>query len=275
MKNLKFIITICIISAGVCLADSQKQTGDKEPLKDVAEIVNKANIASYYQGADGKAEVKMTITDSRGLERNREFIILRKNIEQGGDQKYFVYFQRPADVRGMVFMVHKYVDDDKDDDRWLYMPGLDLVRRIASGDKRTSFVGSDYLYEDVSGRSLTEDAHELIETTDKYYLVKNTPLNPDNVEFNYYNVYIDRENFMPYKMEYFKTAGGEEKLYRSIEAKEIKQIDGYPTVVKSLVKNLETESQTFMEFSDISYDINLQDIFTERYLRRPPREATR
>ena len=275
MRNLKFILTISLIWAGICLADSQRFAEINEPLKDVDEIVNKANIASYYQGSDGKAKVKMTITDIRGLERNREFIILRKNTEQGGDQKYFVYFQRPADVRGMVFMVHKYVDDDKDDDRWLYMPGLDLVRRIASGDKRTSFVGSDYLYEDVSGRSLTEDTHELIETTDKYYLVKNTPKNPDNVEFSYYNVYIDRENFMPYKMEYFKTAGGEEKLYRSIEAKEIEEIDGYPTVVKSLVKNIETESETFMEFSDISYDIDLKDIFTERYLRRPPREATR
>jgi hypothetical protein len=30
-----------------------------------------------------------------------------------------------------------------------------------------------------------------------------------------------------------------------------------------------------MEFSDIQYNIKLKDIFEERYLHRPPREATR
>jgi len=30
-----------------------------------------------------------------------------------------------------------------------------------------------------------------------------------------------------------------------------------------------------MEFTNVQYNINLEDIFTERYLRRPPREAER
>jgi hypothetical protein len=67
----------------------------------------------------------------------------------GGDQDFMVFFSRPSDVRGTVFLVAKHVD--RDDDRWLYLPGLDLVRRISAGDKRTSFVGSHFFYEDVSG----------------------------------------------------------------------------------------------------------------------------
>lgn len=279
MRKLHYLLIFTVLAtATVCLArqEAAENKKDSKPLTDVTEIVSRANLAAYYQGEDGKAKVKMTITDSRGLERNREFVILRKSEEDGGDQKYFVYFQRPADVRGMVFMVHKFVDAEKDDDRWLYMPGLDLVRRIAAGDKRTSFVGSDYLYEDVSGRSLAEDKHELVETTDKYYLVKNTPLDDDTVEFKYYNVYIDRKNFLPYKMEYFKADDKQgDRIYRTIEAKKIEVIDEYPTVVESLVTNLESGSKTFMEFSEISYNIGLKDIFTERYLRRPPREAIR
>jgi len=72
---------------------------------DVQTIVNKANVMAYYQGDDGKAKVKMTITNKQGQTREREFIILRKDVKDGGDQNYFVYFQRPADVRRMVFMV--------------------------------------------------------------------------------------------------------------------------------------------------------------------------
>ena len=259
---------------------TQPEQPKEQPLLDVGAIVNKANLAAYYQGTDGKAKVKMTITDKQGRERLREFTILRSDVKDGGDQKYYVYFLKPADVRKMVFMVHKHSDVEKDDDRWLYMPALDNVKRIAAGDKRTSFVGSDFLYEDVSGRSLEEGTHELIKTTDSVYIVRNVPKKPETVEFKYYDVSIDKKTFMPMKMEYYDK---NDKLYRVIESKKVGMIeveeDGqtkkYPTVVKSLVSDLNTGSKTQMEFSSIKYNIKLKDIFTERYLRRPPREAIR
>jgi len=191
---------------------------DKGQIPDVQTIVNKANIAAYYQGDDGKATVKMTITSKQGQKRLREFNILRKDVTDGGDQKYFVYFQKPPDVRKMAYMVHKHADPAKDDDRWLYLPALSLVKRIAGGDKRTSFVGSDFLYEDVSGRSLQDDTHELIETTDQMFVVKNVPKQPDTVEFNYYNVSIDRKTYVPMKMEFYDKG---DKLYRIIESKKV------------------------------------------------------
>jgi hypothetical protein len=263
MRVISAVITTFVFSLLLFAADG---------LPGVQTIVEKANMVAYYQGDDGKAKVKMVITDKQGQTREREFIILRKDIEDGGDQKYYVYFLKPADVRKMVFMVHKHADLKTDDDRWLYLPGLDLVKRIAAGDKRTSFVGSDFLYEDVSGRGLQEDTHELIQTTEELFVVKNTPRHPDTVEFSYYNVAIDRKNFVPMKMEYYDRTG---KLYRTIESVKVEEIQGFPTVVKSVVSDLKTGSKTEMEFSDVKYDINLEDIFTERYLRRPPREAIR
>ena len=272
MKYLLSLALILSFMVPVLAAD--------ESLTDVETIVSKANLAAYYQGQDGKAKVKMTITDKKGQARIREFIILRKDTEDGGDQNYYVYFLKPADVRKMVFMVHKHTDLKTDDDRWLYLPGLDLVRRIAASDKRTSFVGSDFLYEDVSGRNLAEDTHELIETTDKYYIVKNVPKNPDSVEFSYYNVSIDRETFVPMKMEFYDKKN---KLYRTIETQKVEMIEAkdgdktniFPTVVKSVVSDVNTGSQTVMEFTSVKYNINLKNIFTERYLRRPPKEAKR
>ena len=259
---------------------------EKSPEKKltVEEIVSKANLMAYYQGDNGKAQVNMTINDYEEKTedgqkkivtkntRTREFNILRGDVEDGGDQNYFVYFIKPSDVRKMVFMVHKHADIGKDDDRWLYLPSLDLVKRIAAGDKRTSFVGSDFLYEDVSGRSLQEDKHELVETTDEHYVVKNTPKNAQGVEFSYYNVRIDKKNFMPMKMEFYDTKG---KLYRIIESLQVETVQKYPTVVKSKVTDFNKQSFTLMEFSKIEYDIDLADIFTERYLRKPPREAVR
>jgi len=281
MKTISVCTSIAVVLlAWITLAtDANEPAAEPQQTPDVDTIINKANIMAYYQGDDGKAKVNMKIIDKNGQIREREFIILRKDDTDGGDQKYFVYFIRPADVRGMVFMVHKHVALDKDDDRWLYLPALDLVKRIAASDKRTSFVGSDFLYEDVSGRNLDEDTHELLETTDDYYIIKNVPKDADAVEFSYYNVSIDRNNFMPMKMEFYDKNG---KLYRTIESVKVEPIASeengqsveYPTVTKSVVSDLNTGSKTEMEFTEVKYNIGLSDnIFSERYLRRPPREA--
>jgi len=277
MKLLPVFTVILLLSAALFAAN---EPNVPEKITDVETIVNNANFVAYYQGNDGKANVKMTITDKKGQSRLREFNILRTDVKDGGDQKYYVYFLRPADVRKMVFMVHKHADIEKDDDRWLYLPALDLVRRIAASDKRTSFVGSDFLYEDVSGRNLAEDTHELIKTTDKYYVVRNVPKKPDTVEFSYFDVSIDPKTFVPMKMEFYDK---DKKLYRVIESLEVETVEvkegekvhKFPTVVKSAVSDLNTGSKTEMEFTNVQYNINLEDIFTERYLRRPPREAER
>ncbi len=237
----------------------------------VDEIVKRANIMAYYQGDDGKARVHMEIIDRQGRKRIREFIILRKDKEDGGDQYFYVYFKRPADVRRMIYMVWKH--PDKEDDRWLYLPALDLVKRIAASDKRSSFVGSDFLYEDISGRSINEDTHELVKEDGQFYVLKNVPKDPASVEFSYYLVWIDKKTFMPMKAVYFDKNG---KKYRVIEALKVENIQGFPTVVKSKASNLETGSTTYLTFSHIRYNIGLKrSIFTERYLRRPPREARR
>lgn len=246
----------------------------------IDEIVNKTNLVSYYLGQDGRAKVKMTITDAQNRERTREFTILRKDIPETdslendaylGDQKLYVYFHRPSDVNKMVFMVWKH--PGKDDDRWLYLPALDLVKRIAATDKRTSFVGSDFLYEDVSGRNLADDKHELIGTDENYYIIKNTPVDPASVEFSHYIMHIHKGTFLPVQTEYFDKKGNKYKTYTALN---VETIQGYPTIIKSEAKNLQSGSKTVMEYSKVAYDTGLpEDIFSERYLRKAPKKYLR
>lgn len=239
-----------------------------QALTDADEIVVRANAASYYAGEDGRSEVRMIITDSQGREQRRQFTVLRRDVDEAGDQQFLVTFSQPSDVRGTVFLVHKHMD--RDDDRWLYLPGLDLVKRISAGDKRTSFVGAHYFYEDVSGRRPSDDEHELIETTDEYYVLKHTPRDAENVEFESYVTWIERETFLPMKIEYTNAAGD---VYRRVEVLDVENIDGHPTVTASRVSDLLSGGKTDMQFRFISYDIGVpEDVFTERSLRTPPRE---
>ncbi len=237
-KTAMIIIGLLSVFLTVSLQAAETPTVD--------EIIDRANLAAYYAGDDGRAEVLMTITDALGRTRQREFVILRHDVVDGGQQQFYVYFKKPSDVRKMVFMVHKYID--KDDDRWFYLPALDLVKRIAASDKRTSFVGSHFLYEDVSGRSVKEDIHELIDTTNDHYVIKNIPKNPSGVEFSSYTVWVDKKSFIPVKAEYLDKDGSK---YREVESLEIKNFQGFPTVVKSRVRDLASGGETVSVFKNI------------------------
>ena len=276
-KRMLPIVTLacCIAVAGTLVF--------AEEMPSVDTIVHEANRVSYYQGADGSAMVTMSITDEQGRTDTRKFVILRRDAPAPkdktitdkdtycADQKFYVYFRLPADLNKMVFMVHKHVDGD--DDRWLYTPALDNVKRIAASDKRTSFVGSHFLYEDVSGRNLNDDTHELLETTENYYVVKNTPKDPKSVEFAYYTMWIVRGNFLPTQVKYYDARG---ENYRTYTAKKVETVQGYPTVTKAVMQDHRLKGETLLEYDNVKYDIGLpEDIFTERYLRRAPRKYLR
>lgn len=259
MKHIK-------LTALSILALAFAGTAGAEALTDVDEIVARANLAAYYNGDDGRSEARMAIEDSQGRRQLRQFTILRRDQADGGDQDFMVFFSRPSDVRGTVFLVAKHVD--RDDDRWLYLPGLDLVRRISAGDKRTSFVGSNFFYEDVSGRNPDVDEHTLVETTDAHYVLESRPKDPGAVEFQRYVTRIDRETFLPMKTEYYDDR---DRVYRVMEVLAVEEIGGYPTVTQSRMSAPLDGGSTLMEFRYIEYDVGLPaDIFSERYLRNPP-----
>jgi outer membrane lipoprotein-sorting protein len=240
---------------------------------EVDKIVAKTNHTVYYQGEDGRAKVDMTITDSQGRERTRQFVILRKDADDGqdSDQKFYVFFRRPADVNRTAFLVWKHTGAD--DDRWLYLPALDLVKRIAASDERTSFVGSNFFYEDVSGRNPDEDSHVLEEGTPDYHVLKSTPKDKSLVEFASYRTWIHRGTFIPVRTEYYDGAG---KIYRTYEALAVETIAGFPTVTRSRMSDTRTGGQTIIEYTDVKYDVGLtDDLFTERYLRNAPRKYLR
>ena len=276
IRNLRSMFTglvaLLLISSNGFAQALATQSDESTSSIDVAEIVNKAEQAAYYAGNDGRSMARMLIVDEQGRKQMRQFTILRKDVlnEAGadtGDQRMLVFFSRPTEVEGTVFRVEKHAALNSDDDRWLYLPALDLVKRIAAGDKRTSFVGSHFFYEDVSGRATAQDSFELLEQTQTHYRLKATPKDRALVEFSNYVIEIDKDTYLPTLINFYKG----DNNYRRVEAVTIETIQGNPTVVRSKVTDLASGGYTLMEFRGIEYDIGLPDsIFSERSLRVPP-----
>lgn len=253
--------------AALCAVPLLGQTATAEDV-DVEALVQKAERAAYYAGDDGRADARMMIVDAQGRKQMRQFTILRKDVEDNGDQKMMVFFSRPTDVKDTVFRVEKHASDNVDDDRWLYLPALDLVKRISAGDKRTSFVGSHFFYEDVSGRAVAQDNFELHEETSEQYVLKARPKQPDSVEFDHYIVHIDKGTSLPVLIDFFKADGSN---YRRVETVTVEEVQGFPTVLRSKVSDLASGGYTLMEFRNTQYNIDLpDDVFSERSLRTPP-----
>lgn len=236
----------------------------------IVAIVTRAHEVAHYSGRDMKARVSMRLVNKSGKVRTREMTMLRLNLDEAGEQKYFLYFHEPGDVRDMTFMVWKH--PRRDDERWLFVPAIKLVRRIAANDKRSSFVGSDFSYEDISGREVEEDDHSLVkqEALDgrETFVIRSVPKDEKTAEFAYKLSWIDQETFVLRREEYYDKR---DELYKVFTADEVKAVQSHWTAVERTMKNLENGHRTEVTLLAVDYDVGLEDgLFSERYLSNPP-----
>jgi hypothetical protein len=113
-------------------------------------------------GRDSRQRLRMKLIDRRGRVRERalEVTALRGREAPGaartapdGD-RLLIRFTYPNDIRGTGFLVWEH--PSAEDERFLYLPSLSRVRRIAGSETQDSFVGSDFTYEDIGGREFDE-----------------------------------------------------------------------------------------------------------------------
>lgn len=238
------------------------------------DIVASAYDVFYYPGNDMKARVLMHLINKDGKERVREMTMLRRNEPEGGGQKYFLYFHQPGDVRDMTFMVWK--NPQRDDERWLFIPAIKLVRRVAANDKRSSFVGSDFTYEDVSGREVEEEIHAFVREEvlngRPAFVIRSVPKDEKSTDYSRRLAWIDKETFVLWKEEYYDKRN---ELYKVFTADEVRQVQGLWTISKRTMKNMQNGHRTEVSFSEVAYNVGLEEsLFTERYLRNPPARWT-
>ena len=272
------LVSLMILTADLAFAREPTEKGKQFS---AVRIIENSQLAFYYQGDDMKARVIMELIDKDGGKRTRVMTMLRRNETEGKNQKYFIYFHKPGDVRRLTFMVWKY--PQKEDDRWIFIPAVDLIRRIAADDKRSSFVGSDFTYEDISGRDVASDTHTLLRSEmleeRECYVIQSVPKEP--TEYTKRLSWIDEKTLLPLKEEYHDA---QDELFRVFTADKIEEITGaegkdkkvFPTVTKRTMKNVKTGHRTEVTYKSVSYNLGLKDKdFSERQMRRPPRSWIR
>lgn len=239
------------------------------------EIMKKAEKASYYQGKDGMGQMLMKVYSAPGAKPLKKmFYMLRINEGNDGKQRFFTYFTSPSDIKRTTFLVHKFVN--KDDYRRLYIPSSDKVIAIAGSRKQDPFMGSDFAYEDVSGRNIRHDNHKFlgkgkIDGTD-CNMIESTPMAKYAADDKYSKIkaWIGVSDNLPRKVEYYNKKGALMKTYTSLK---IKNIGGFPTILKRVMKTAGANSYTeiLVNPKKVKYNVGFKkELFSERSLKNPP-----
>jgi outer membrane lipoprotein-sorting protein len=214
---------------------------------------------------DVKSEMSMQIFDRNGGKRERRIISYAKRYPDG-ERKTLLVFDYPADVRGSAFLV--WDPSGKDDMQWLYLPALEKIRQIAPGDKGGSFMGSDFSYYDMGGKSVDDFNYKLLkeETIEGFacYVLDCLPKRP--IPYGRITTWIRKDNYLPVRSDIYDRNGEFMKQGLSGAVQVIKNIS---TPTHIVMKRVKESSYTVMDLRNITYDSGLADsIFTQRYMQR-------
>ena len=91
MKRTSIAATMVLLLIGA-LAFGQDKSSGKDTMLSPIQIIERSQLAFYYQGDDMKAEVIMELIDKGGGKRTRVMTMLRRDATEGGNQKYFYLF---------------------------------------------------------------------------------------------------------------------------------------------------------------------------------------
>jgi hypothetical protein len=158
MTTLARSVAAALAIPVTCIVFHQ-ETGRSVPSAETADWVAR-QVRDRDTGRDAQFQLKMRLFDRQQRARERELRILMLRNDARGD-RVLIRFTYPNDIKGTGFLVWEH--PDADDERFLYLPALGRVRRIVGAESQDSFVGSDFTYEDISGREFEDYTYAMVE----------------------------------------------------------------------------------------------------------------
>lgn len=163
------------------------------------EVMEKVNARDT--GDRSITEMEMILINKKGKKRVRKLKTF--GLEKGKKSLSLMFFLSPADVRNTGFLTFDYDESGKDDDQWLFLPALRKTKRIAAGDKSSSFMGSDLNYSDMTSPDLDLYDYTLMKETEvkgqKVWQIKAVPKTKAEAKKSGYSksvVFIRQDNYV-------------------------------------------------------------------------------
>ena len=214
------------------------------------------------------AEMQLTLVKKNGDKRERKMVSWA--MDEGKDTKKIMFFTYPGDVKGTGFLTWDYDQTGKEDDKWLYLPAMKKTRRISGSSSKTDyFMGTDFTYDDMGGRNVDDDTHKLLreETRDghKCWVVESVPKDAREI-YSRKLAWIRQDCDTAVYVEFYDKL---DKLHRVMTVQDVQKVQGFWTVMKMEMKNVQNGHSTQITVTGPKYDIAVdKSLFTVAKLEK-------
>lgn len=267
-NNFFTFLAFFIISISQCFIFN---TNSAEAIS-AGEIMN--TVYTRDDGNDMISQMELILIDKRGQKRVREMRMYKK--DKGVDTLKILLFISPEEVKGIGFLAYDYLDVEKIDDMWLFLPELKETLRIDSSDTSSPFMGSDFSYADLTKKVAADWKHQLLreEIIDgkKMWVIEEIPINKAVEEYHGYTKsinFIGQHNFVIYRAIRWLKRG---KRVKYFEAQKVEKIDGIWTktlIHGKMTKNNRVIHQSIFRHLDVKYNQNLNEkMFSVEQLKK-------
>ena len=197
------------------------------------------------------SEASFRLVSPSGQERLRKTFGVTKLQSDGVANRRVIRFLAPSDVRNTTTLLVE--NPGRDDEIWVYLPALKKARRLASNNKKNSFVGTDLSFGDLVGHKAVDWNHKILRADTlggiAVTVVESTPKTPEVASDSGYSKrvsWVSKENFVSLKIE-FHDAGG--ALLKTLENSRLKLVDAAQKKYQPMdivVKNHQTGHATYL-----------------------------
>ncbi len=233
-------------------------------------------------GRDGRFDLKMRLFDRQQRVRERGLTIQtmrpqtaggRRGSAAGAGDRVLIRFTYPNDIKGTAFLVWEHPEGE--DERFLYLPALARVRRIAGAEAQDNFVGSDFTYEDISGREVDDYAYAMVEQNATWIGPDGKPLPAYRIESRARDAQarfprivstVRKDNFVTVHADIYNRRAERQKIY---EVRRLELIQSIWTLSEIVMTNTSAETHTDLAVTGVRYNIGLKESdFSRRELER-------
>jgi len=205
------------------------QAAAQEP--DANAVMNKSREMSMIGSMS--SEIRLSILEKNGSSRSRTISMTTKSFPDG-QEKRFIKFLEPADVRGTAMLI---IDNSNSaDEMWVYLPALKRTRRIVSSEKGKSFMSSEFSNADMSSPATADFTNKHLEESGKNgkWIIESKPVNDEKAdEYGYFRKisYLKMDKYQIEKMEFYNF---DNEIFKIIEIRAIHQLPDGKYIVKDM-----------------------------------------